>query len=221
MKVLVGQLIVDERPDVVGLLEEFGSVETFDPWMMTSEIVEVLKRFGPDLILVHQFMLDMSFLLKEFLRLAACEASRVVIACRPITSIVKIETAHAGFHDVIDLDQGADLICGQLRDVSEGRYGLDSDPLWRKVNRPPRLEDIQLLPRDSTDEEILHLISMGLSDNEISEVGYMSPQTIRNRVSQMLIRSGMSNRTQLAWVFTHRNLLQRITLGIERRPTNP
>ena len=92
------------------------------------------------------------------------------------------------------------------------------DPLWNSVSRPVRFEDLQVTPRDSTDDEILRLIAIGLSDLEIAEAVYMSAQTIRNRVSQMLIRSGLSNRTQMGWVYTNQNLLNRVMLGVERRP---
>ena len=102
--------------------------------------------------------------------------------------------------------------------MADGHSALDNDPLWSAVSRPPRVDDLQLVPRDSTDEEILRLIAIGLSDQEIAESVYMSSQTVRNRVSHMLIRFGLSNRTQMAWVFTHQNLLKRISLGIERRP---
>ena len=218
MKVLVGQLIFDQRPDLAEGLRLVGSLEAFDPWMMTSEVVSTIEHFRPDVVLVHRLMLDMSFLLRDYLRQGSCPDARVVVGNHPVTNVDKIEAAHAGFADVVDLGLDADTLCRQLAAVADGRPALDDDPLWRSVGRPPRVDDLHLVPRDSTDEEILHLIAIGLSEQEIAEAVYMSSQTVRNRVSQMLIRSGLSNRTQMAWVFTHQNLLKRISLGIERRP---
>lgn len=218
MKVLVGQLILDQRPELADGLRSVGSLESFDPWMMTSEVVATIARFRPDVVLVHRLMLDMSFLLRDYLRQGSCPDARVVIGSHPVTNVDKIETAHAGFADVVDLGADSESLCRRLLAVADGLSALDNDPLWSAVSRPPRVDDLQLVPRDSTDEEILRLIAIGLSDQEIAESVDMSSQTVRNRVSHMLIRFGLSNRTQMAWVFTHQNLLKRISLGIERRP---
>ena len=42
------------------------------------------------------------------------------------------------------------------------------------------------------------MITAGYSDKEIAEVMHYSHQTIRNRVSHLLLQSGARNRTQLA-----------------------
>lgn len=103
MKVLVGQLILDQRPELADGLRSVGSLESFDPWMMTSEVVATIARFRPDVVLVHRLMLDMSFLLRDYLRQGSCPDARVVIGSHPVTNVDKIETAHAGFADVVDL----------------------------------------------------------------------------------------------------------------------
>ena len=51
---------------------------------------------------------------------------------------------------------------------------------------------------DSTDRQIVTLISIGYTDREIAEILHYSHQVIRNRVSQIMLRSGIRNRTQLS-----------------------
>ena len=46
----------------------------------------------------------------------------------------------------------------------------------------------------------------GHTDSQIAELMNINAQTVRNRVSNMLLESGMSNRTQLAIDFFHRRL---------------
>ena len=76
--------------------------------------------------------------------------------------------------------------------------------------------------RDSIDEDIVRLISNGFSNAEIAASTRLSVQTVRNRISQLLVLSGARNRTQLSTIY----LLQfttfnegeshpRLTLGSE------
>jgi len=51
---------------------------------------------------------------------------------------------------------------------------------------------------DQIDRRILAYVTMGLSDRDISAKIFLSPQTVRNRVSRLLQRFGVHNRTQLA-----------------------
>ena len=51
---------------------------------------------------------------------------------------------------------------------------------------------------DQIDRRILAYVTMGLSDRDISAKIFLSPQTVRNRVSRLLNRFGVHNRTQLA-----------------------
>lgn len=51
---------------------------------------------------------------------------------------------------------------------------------------------------DQIDRHILAYVTMGLSDRNISAKIFLSPQTVRNRVSRLLNRFGVHNRTQLA-----------------------
>jgi len=51
---------------------------------------------------------------------------------------------------------------------------------------------------NAVDERIVDFVAQGLADKQIAKVMGLSVQTIRNRVSRMLIDSGLRNRTELA-----------------------
>jgi hypothetical protein len=55
--------------------------------------------------------------------------------------------------------------------------------------------------RDSIDEDIVRMISYGFSNAEIAESARLSVQTVRNRISQLLLASGARNRTQLSTIY--------------------
>ena len=216
MRLLVGQYVVDEVPGLPDTLAELGPVEVLPMYRMDSSLVDRLTAFQPDVVVVGRFMTDVAFLFTEYLQQAGCAKSSIVVAAKPLTNALKIKAAHAGFHDAVDLGNPLPEIRAAIQAAGQGEYALDVDPIWRSIGRPPRQLDLPLVTRDETDIEILNLIAIGLSDQEISDAVYMSSQTIRNRVSHMLIRSGLGNRTQLAWIFTHRNLLHQIVLGNDK-----
>ena len=60
---------------------------------------------------------------------------------------------------------------------------------------------LPLIQAREVDREILLYVCDGLTDREIADLVYLSPQTVRNRISAMLQRCGKSNRTQLAIMY--------------------
>ena len=56
----------------------------------------------------------------------------------------------------------------------------------------------RVVSHDDIDRRIIAYITMGLSDREIGAKVHLSSQTVRNRVSRMLDRLHVENRTQLA-----------------------
>ncbi len=62
----------------------------------------------------------------------------------------------------------------------------------------PEAHTHQKLPR-LTDREraILHLLSSGLTNREIGEILHLSPLTVRNYISRLLLKFEVRNRTAL------------------------
>lgn len=57
------------------------------------------------------------------------------------------------------------------------------------------------------EREIAALVAQGLDNHDIAARLFLSEGTIRNRISDILAKLGMSNRTQLAisWIHAHRD----------------
>lgn len=117
-----------------------------------------------------------------------------------------MQAAYHGFTDFIDLDTTRDQFVADINDSIGGRLRILNDPLWRLIPRPTCIGDVSGLVDNETDREIIELIRMGVPDNDIAECLFLSPQTVRNRVSSMLHRAGLSNRTQMAWAYTNQML---------------
>jgi DNA-binding NarL/FixJ family response regulator len=58
------------------------------------------------------------------------------------------------------------------------------------------------------------MIVAGYTDREIADVLHFSHQAVRNRISRLLMRSGIRNRTQLASTF----LLGRLSIALDQEP---
>ena len=154
--------------------------------------------------------LVISTALTAVIKLTGTRTDRCIVASRSVDNVLKIKTAHGGFFDVLDLTQDLENIVTQLQDDHRGTSQLDSDRLWKTIERPRSHGDMADVPHDESDLAILELVRIGLTDGAIAESIHMSQQTVRNRVSAMLRRSGLTNRTQMAWAFTNQVLTTRI-----------
>jgi DNA-binding NarL/FixJ family response regulator len=68
-------------------------------------------------------------------------------------------------------------------------------------NAKRRLEELghsALAKVDATDRKMLDLLTRGYTDRQIAGEVYLSLQTVRNRMSRLLQRFHLENRTQLA-----------------------
>ena len=125
---------------------------------------------------------------------------RIVLAPSVPNSLV-VQAAQAGLDDVIDLSTPADRLLDLLKASISGDHGIQSHPLWRTINPPRDVHEIASPYRDTIDREIVSMIAAGMTDDEIAKGVYLSCQTVRNRISRMLERSGARNRTQLATLY--------------------
>lgn len=100
---------------------------------------------------------------------------------------------------------GAVSIGGTLRDdeiMTEIRRCLSSGSSRAEVRRSVDLDlarrSFGVLYCDQIDFDIGFLVSVGMTDREIAASVHLAPQTVRNRVSAILERSRLMNRTDLA-----------------------
>jgi DNA-binding NarL/FixJ family response regulator len=103
-----------------------------------------------------------------------------------------------GFADVIDSTRPTSAVIGTLREIARRGPVIGAAATWTFEAGSPLASIVCPHCRDERDVEILRFIVDGHTDSHIAELMNLNAQTIRNRVSNMLLESGMSNRTQLA-----------------------
>lgn len=219
MRILADALVAQSHPDLasVAMTSPDLILGVFDPFLPPAEVTAEIAQFAPDLLVVDPAWLVASALLMAVVRLSGCATTRCVVGSRHIDNVLKIQAAHGGFFDVIDLTSDTRTVAAQLEDTHRGDSRLQSDRLWETVAWPTAPCDIMALPADPADLAILELVRIGLADAAIAESIHMSQQTVRNRVSAMLRKCGLTNRTQMAWAFTNHVLTMRMMENMNAR----
>jgi DNA-binding CsgD family transcriptional regulator len=118
-----------------------------------------------------------------------------------------------GFDGYVDFKWPTRQIVRELARIRSDRAGLEGTNVHRI--RPLSQEREVEVELDSVERRIVAYITMGLTDREIAEKIHFSSQTVRNRVSRLLVRFHVCNRTQLAMMCAQDSRI------VDGRPTTP
>ena len=187
----------------------------FNAFESPTAIADNLKSFKPDVILVDSVWLVLAALLESLAKVSGLTTTRRVVGAKVVDDVLKIQAAHRGMVDVVNLNNPAPQVLEHLKNVHNGESTLANDELWKRVPRPTAFSDITATPQDATDLAILELICIGYRDQDIAEALHYSVQSVKNRLGIMMKRSGVANRTQLAWQFTNQLLIARMVEQME------
>ena len=121
-------------------------------------------------------------------RVRVTHGSRCVVSTVLPPDLASGEAHRLGFHAAVDLRQPAEEVIERLRVVA---MTTPCDPESDQVTAFD-------LITDPDDRKIVMLVAAGLPDRDIARWVFLSPQTVRNRISRILRVTGLMNRTQLA-----------------------
>lgn len=95
-------------------------------------------------------------------------------------------------------DESTDGLIQTIKDVVNGLRFIDSNDVYAARQRLAGSGADVLASVDDTDRKILTLLAQGCTNAEISDQVYLSLQTVRNRLSNLLSKFKKRNRTELA-----------------------
>jgi DNA-binding NarL/FixJ family response regulator len=198
-------MVVDDhelfRGGLVGLLEERG-IRVVAEAAMAQEAIEMVDERNPDVILMDLNMPGMS----------GVEALQRLTAIAPLKRVVVI-TVMADEESVMDAllagacgyvlkDQPIDQIVESIRAAARGESLLSpriASRLVRRLREPEDTDshgtDPQLTAREL---EVLQLVAQGVDNQEIAKSLYLSEHTVKNHVSNILLKLQVENRLQAA-----------------------
>ena len=194
-------LIVDDHPAVRRGLRTF--LELADDIEVTGEAadgvaaLELVARTAPDVMLLDMVLPGMGGMevLRE-LRLRGLSTRALVVTS--FTDHRRIVPAvRAGARGYLSKDVDPQALVAAVRSVHAGHLLLEPEAvaalLGESAERPPVAPALTARERD-----VLGLIADGRSNREIARALVLSEKTVKTHVSSILLKLGLSDRTQAA-----------------------
>ena len=199
-------LLVDDhdlfRTGLRNLLEEQG-VQVVGEAASGADALRIVREIAPDVVVMDLNMPGMS----------GVEATREIAASAPLTRVVVLTISDMD-DDVMDaIVAGA---CGYLvkdSSIEELMRGINAAAIGESLISPPiaskvlqRMRAVTLdqgaetIRAELSDREldVLRLIANGKDNSEIAEALHISPKTVKNHISNILMKLQIENRIQAA-----------------------
>ena len=199
-------LLVDDhdlfRTGLRNLLEEQG-VQVVGEAASGSDALRIVRELAPDVVVMDLNMPGMN----------GIEATREISAIAPLTRVVVLTISDQD-DDVMDaIVAGA---CGYLvkdSSIEELMRGINAAAIGESLISPPiaskvlqRMRAVTLdqgaetIRAELSDREldVLRLIANGKDNSEIAEALHISPKTVKNHISNILMKLQIENRIQAA-----------------------
>ena len=161
-----------------------------------QEAVEKAKQLKPDVVLMDLIMPLMD-------GIAATEAIRSTlpeVEVLALTSVLDdgsvVGAVKAGAIGYLLKDTQAEELCRAIKSAAAGQVQLSPQAaarLIREVRAPERPETLT-----ERETEVLHLLAMGKANKEIAIALTIGETTVKTHVSNILMKLGVSSRTQAA-----------------------
>ena len=188
------------------ILEMSGEVTVLGTGNNGEEAIKLYAQHQPEVVLIDIQMPVMTGL----------EAAEIIIAKHPDAKVLFLTTFADDEYIYKALSIGAkgyilkqdfDNILPALRAVQTGANVFGTDIVARLTNLSTNNAAIDYGAFDITEkeQEVILLVAEGLNNKEISARLYLSEGTVRNYLSNILVKLDLRDRTQLAiWYYQNR-----------------
>lgn len=206
MKILV---VDDDRlvcASLKTIIEAQGDIEVIGIGHNGKEAIALYHQLKPDVLLMDIRMELMTGLEAAAVILAADHAARILFLTTFLDDEYIIKALKLGAKGYI-IKQDFESIVPSLRAVQIGQSVFGQDIVTKIPGLINQLEQRETECFDLSDKELelIDRVAQGLSNREIAESLYLSEGTVRNRISVILEKLNLRDRTQLA-IFFYKNL---------------
>jgi two-component system response regulator DevR len=213
-------LLVDDhevvRLGLKALLEQHTQFDVVGEASTGKEAFDQVERQRPDIVL-------MDIRLPGISGIEACEIItrdhpevRVVMLTSYAEDEMLFSAIRAGASGYILKQIGADDLVRALEAVGRGEAMLDpgvTQRVFQEVRRAVREEEASAFANLSQQEKhVLLLVSEGKTNREIAKSLYLGEGTVRNYVSSILSKLGVSNRAEAAAYAVQHNLKDHLNI---------
>jgi DNA-binding NarL/FixJ family response regulator len=193
-------LVVDDDPNLVLLVKDYLEFRGYEVVAASNglEALEVMRRLTPDLIICDVMMPEMD----GYTFVQTLRSDRATDWIPVIFLSARGQTADR----VRGLNTGADAYLVKPFEPEELVAQVEAtlkrtERLLQMQGGAPVQPVIQLdreVELTPTETKVLQYVARGMSNREIAEVMGVSQRTIESHVSNMLSKTGLHNRTELA-----------------------
>ncbi len=192
-------LVVDDDPNLVLLAKDYLEFRGYEVVAASNglEALEVMRRLTPDLIICDVMMPEMD----GYTFVQTLRSDRATDWIPVIFLSARGQTADR----VRGLNAGADAYLVKPFEpeelVAQVEATLKHTERLLQMQGAPVQPAIQLdraVELTPTETKVLQYVARGMSNREIAEVMGVSQRTIESHVSNMLSKTGLHNRTELA-----------------------
>ncbi|WP_041822596.1 response regulator [Alkalihalophilus pseudofirmus] len=206
---MVKVLLVDDhemvRMGMSAFLQTQPDIEVIGQASNGLEGVEMTKRLEPDVIVMDLVMEKMD----------GIEATRAIMKDKPLSKVIVLTSfiddekvypvIEAGAFSYLLKTSSAKEIAQAIRQAADGEPVLASKVTNKMMNHMRSQKEKalheELTPREL---EVLKLIGVGQSNQEIAESLFIGIKTVKTHVSNILQKLALEDRTQIA-IYAHRH----------------
>jgi DNA-binding NarL/FixJ family response regulator len=199
------------RLGICSLLELSETIEVVGQVEDGSQVVEGIRKFKPDVLLVDIRMPKMTGIdALHAMRSADCMVPTIILTTFDDSQLV-LEGMKAGAKGYLLKDVSLNSLVTAIESVHAGgtlvQPGLTERILKGLSSMEPKFDNL-VVPETLSDKEVevLRLMAGGFSNREISLTIHKSEGTVKNQVSSILEKLGVRDRTQA--------VLRAINLGL-------
>jgi NarL family two-component system response regulator LiaR len=209
MNDLIRVLIADDhyvvRQGLAALLVPRNGMEVVGEAATGREAVDLARTLKPDVILMDMIMPEMDGPQAIALIKQENPTARILVLTSFGESKQVTAAVQAGALGYLLKDSSPDDLLHAIHSVHRGNLVLPQDLAQKLMQPQPAATALDQLTERETD--VLRLLAQGQSNQEIARNLNISVTTVRSHVSSILMKLGVSNRTQAALVARERPLL--------------